>query len=128
MCGIAGQISLSRQAIPRLRRGLEVMNTLQKHRGPDGEGLWEHAGKFIGFGHRRLSIIDLATGAQPMTDGAGNWITFNGEIYNYLELRGSLVSQFRLHIGHRGHSGRLSQMGRGVCLPSARHVRLRRLG
>ena len=90
MCGIAGQISVSRQALPRLRRCLEVMNDLQKHRGPDGEGVWVHPGESIGFGHRRLSIIDLATGHQPMTDRAGNWITYNGEIYNYVELRQEL--------------------------------------
>jgi len=73
------------------------MNRLQAHRGPDGEGLWIHPRGHVGFGHRRLSIIDLATGQQPMSDSSGNWITFNGEIYNYRELRievgGSNISQ-----------------------------------
>jgi asparagine synthase (glutamine-hydrolysing) len=75
-----------------LRSSLTVMNDLQKHRGPDGAGLWMHASKRAGFAHRRLSIIDLATGDQPMSDPAGNWITYNGEIYNYLELRAELGS------------------------------------
>ncbi len=66
------------------------MNDLQKHRGPDGAGVWQHARGCVGLAHRRLSIIDLNTGQQPMTDGQGNWLTFNGEIYNYVELRREL--------------------------------------
>jgi asparagine synthase (glutamine-hydrolysing) len=91
MCGIAIVVSLNGAPAPGLRRRLEVMNRLQRHRGPDGEGIWAHAGEQVGFGHRRLSIIDLSpAAAQPMHDGAGNWITYNGEIYNYLELRREL--------------------------------------
>jgi asparagine synthase (glutamine-hydrolysing) len=66
------------------------MNRLLAHRGPDGEGTWLHDRGHVGFAHRRLEIIDLETGQQPMHDGAGNWITYNGEIYNYLELRREL--------------------------------------
>ena len=66
------------------------MNRLQKHRGPDGEGSWSHSSKTIGLAHVRLSIIDLTSGDQPMKDRAGNWIVFNGEIYNYIELRKEL--------------------------------------
>jgi len=66
------------------------MNDLQRHRGPDGEGIWTHPQKQVGLGHVRLSIIDLVTGAQPMRDAGGNWIAFNGEIYNFLELRREL--------------------------------------
>jgi asparagine synthase (glutamine-hydrolysing) len=66
------------------------MNRLQEHRGPDGEGIWQHTSRTLGFGHRRLSVIDLTTGQQPMRDARGNWITYNGEIYNYLELRREL--------------------------------------
>jgi asparagine synthase (glutamine-hydrolysing) len=66
------------------------MNRLLAHRGPDGEGVWIHDRGHAGFAHRRLEIIDLATGQQPMHDGDGNWITYNGEIYNYLELRREL--------------------------------------
>ncbi len=84
-------INLRSERLPQLHSGLDVMQTLLRHRGPDGEGLWEHPRGHVGFAHRRLSIIDLSsTGAQPMTDGAGNWITFNGEIYNYIELREEL--------------------------------------
>jgi asparagine synthase (glutamine-hydrolysing) len=66
------------------------MNELQKHRGPDGSGIWRHKKEYLGFAHRRLSIIDLAMGHQPMRDKTDNWITYNGEIYNYLELRDEL--------------------------------------
>ena len=90
MCGIAGSLNLSSTRIPDLTRRLSVMNDLQKHRGPDGHDLWQHPRRHVGFAHRRLSIIDLDTGHQPMSDRAGNWITYNGEIYNYLELRDDL--------------------------------------
>lgn len=90
MCGIAGAISHVTVPIPDLERRLEVMNRLQQHRGPDGHGVWLHDRRHVGFAHRRLNIIDLETGQQPMGDGAGNWITYNGEIYNYLELRDEL--------------------------------------
>jgi asparagine synthase (glutamine-hydrolysing) len=90
MCGIAGIYSLSTERYPGLARALGAMNQLQQHRGPDGQGLWEHPRGMIGFGHRRLSIIDLERGQQPMADAQGNWVTYNGEIYNYLELREEL--------------------------------------
>ena len=63
------------------------MSELIAHRGPDGHGLWERERGGVAFGHRRLSIIDLTTGEQPMTDGDGAWVTYNGEIYNYVEVR-----------------------------------------
>jgi asparagine synthase (glutamine-hydrolysing) len=87
MCGIAGALELSLGPIPDLTQRLTVMNELQRHRGPDGRGLWAHERDHVGLAHRRLSIIDLATGNQPMRDNTGNWIAYNGEIYNYLELR-----------------------------------------
>ena len=90
MCGIAGIVHLSREAISGLDRKLSAMNRLQKHRGPDGEGTWSHPSKVVGLAHVRLSIIDLTSGSQPMTDRAGNWIVYNGEIYNYIELRKQL--------------------------------------
>lgn len=91
MCGIGGALSLSLAEIPNLSQRLAAMNHLLRHRGPDGEGTWRHEQGCVGFAHRRLKIIDLSeTGAQPMTDRAGNWITYNGEIYNYLELREEL--------------------------------------
>ncbi len=90
MCGIAGILSKSDKVqVQELKRMTDVI----VHRGPDGEGHWiNHSGK-LGFGHRRLSIIDLSNHAsQPMHFGNGRYtITFNGEIYNYLELREDLI-------------------------------------
>lgn len=90
MCGIAGVLSLKLEPIPGLAHSLSIMNQLQKHRGPDGHAIWQHQRQHVGFAHRRLSIIDLSTGDQPMRDRAGNWVTYNGEIYNYIELRAEL--------------------------------------
>lgn len=73
-----------------MQAGLEAMNELLRHRGPDGEGTWMHTNGHVGFGHCRLSIIDLEHGQQPMCDEGGNWIAYNGEIYNYIELRKQL--------------------------------------
>jgi asparagine synthase (glutamine-hydrolysing) len=90
MCGIAGMLAeRGRVADPRL---LRAMTGILAHRGPDGDG--HHEDGRVGLGHRRLSIIDLATGEQPMSnDDASVWITFNGEIYNYRELRRELESR-----------------------------------
>jgi asparagine synthase (glutamine-hydrolysing) len=91
MCGIAGIINLNRAPVADLDHKLGIMNKLQKHRGPDGEGIWCHPSGRVGLAHVRLSIIDLSpAGSQPMTDSAGNWIVYNGEIYNYIELRKEL--------------------------------------
>jgi asparagine synthase (glutamine-hydrolysing) len=90
MCGIAGMLAEpGRLADSRL---LRAMTGILAHRGPDGDG--HHEDGRVGLGHRRLSIIDLATGEQPMSnDDASLWITFNGEIYNYRELRRELESR-----------------------------------
>lgn len=94
MCGIAGIIELNRHGKSSMQRHLEVMGSLIEHRGPDGKGVWVHDKQFVGFAHQRLSIIDLAeTANQPMTDREGNWVAFNGEIYNYIELRKELGEQ-----------------------------------
>jgi asparagine synthase (glutamine-hydrolysing) len=90
MCGIAGIVNLKFRQVPGLESSLEVMNTLQAHRGPDGHRIWSHAAGHTGFAHRRLSIIDIESGAQPMTNEGGNTICYNGEIYNYIELRKEL--------------------------------------
>lgn len=95
MCGIAGIVDLSNGVVPRLAHRLDVMNDLQRHRGPDGLGTWTHEAGHVGIAHRRLAVLDLSTGDQPMTDVAGNWISFNGEIYNYRELRAQLPGPFR---------------------------------
>jgi len=91
MCGIAGAVSLARKPIRRLGRALETMNTLIAHRGPDGDGVWSAPGDVAGLAHRRLAIIDLSpSGRQPMLGPNGTVITFNGEVYNYLELMDEL--------------------------------------
>jgi asparagine synthase (glutamine-hydrolysing) len=94
MCGICGAINLRGEAIPDLDRRLRVMNDLIAHRGPDDSGVWVHERGHVGLGHRRLSIIDLEHGHQPMTDRAGRWITYNGEVYNYPELRREIGGGF----------------------------------
>lgn len=88
MCGIAA-IAGWTGSPEELRRRLERMNVAQRHRGPDGQGIWLDEGGGAGLGHRRLSILDLSpAGAQPMVSGDGRFvISFNGEIYNYRELR-----------------------------------------
>ena len=95
MCSIAGLMSLTGNRIAGLEKKLNVMNDLQAHRGPDGHGVWMRDDESVGLAHRRLSIIDISNGSQPMTDGHGNWVCFNGEIYNYIELRQQLGGMFR---------------------------------
>jgi len=89
VCGIAGIFHYRDSQRPVDGYILEAMTRSLAHRGPDGQGVWCQPG--IGLGHRRLAIIDLSeAGRQPMADEAGNVITFNGEIYNYRELRAEL--------------------------------------
>ena len=96
MCGICGAINLRGEPIPDLPARLEVMNDLIAHRGPDDAGTWAHERGHVGFGHRRLSIIDPSpAGHQPMRDEAGRWLTYNGEVYNYPELRAELGGSWR---------------------------------
>jgi len=99
MCGIAGFIDLQRQTVPAGARRLALMNGLLAHRGPDGDGTWIDARGSVGVTHRRLSIIDIAAGQQPMIDEeSGCVIVFNGEIYNFRELRAELGdSRFHTH-------------------------------
>jgi asparagine synthase (glutamine-hydrolysing) len=99
MCGIFGWVlgATKRQD----RETLVRLTDLMSHRGPDGSGYWLRETpdeRFqIGFGHRRLSIIDIGGGAQPMSSEDGRFtLIFNGEIYNYVELRQELVG-----LGHR---------------------------
>ncbi len=91
MCGIAGAISLNANKVNRLSHYLTVMDKLQKHRGPDGSGFYINKTETVGFAHQRLSIIDLSLGNQPMTDAYGNTLCYNGEIYNYIELKKELA-------------------------------------
>jgi asparagine synthase (glutamine-hydrolysing) len=91
MCRIAGIISTSLEAINRNEKVKRMCQVL-KHGGPDDEGIFDDNEAGLTFGHRRLSIIDLSQkGHQPMTDLQQRvWITFNGEIYNYIELKEQL--------------------------------------
>ncbi|MFT4561414.1 MAG: asparagine synthase (glutamine-hydrolyzing) [Gammaproteobacteria bacterium] len=91
MCGIAGIIHLG--GAPASRERLEAMTDAILHRGPDGEGHYVDGN--VGFGHRRLAIIDLSpAGRQPMVTQSGRYvITYNGEVYNFQELRAELQSQ-----------------------------------
>jgi len=93
MCGISGVLKLDgSQADPHQ---LIDMLAMLRHRGPDASGV--HVAGPAGLAHARLSIIDLQGGAQPMSTVDGClWITFNGEIFNYVELREELLSK-----GHR---------------------------
>src|SRR5205809_2030398 len=94
MCGIAGQFKFLRRE-PVERESIVRMARSIAHRGPDDEGYFISG--TVGLGFRRLSIIDLAGGHQPMSDAEETvWIIFNGEIYNYKELRAELLSK-----GHR---------------------------
>jgi asparagine synthase (glutamine-hydrolysing) len=93
VCGILGIVS----ARPRFETDVPDLLSLLGHRGPDGEGVRYSDGgpPFVCFGHRRLAIIDLSEdAAQPMLDESGRfWLTFNGEIYNYRELRQELEAK-----------------------------------
>lgn len=88
MCGINGIYNFSGQQLADAKSLVAVMNACIAHRGPDDEGSWMNQSGNLFLGHRRLSIIDLSpAGHQPMLDENGNAIVFNGEIYNYKELR-----------------------------------------
>ena len=97
MCGITGVIARDqrRDVGPLVERLTQAL----AHRGPDGSGIRVLRGRYAAFGHRRLSIVDLECGAQPMANEDGRvWVVFNGELYNHLDLRRELESrghQFR---------------------------------
>src|SRR5262244_3603972 len=87
MCGIAGIADVTGRPVDQSL--LRAMTGVQAHRGPDGEAVVCRGA--VGLGHRPLAIIDLATGDQPMSSEDGRvWIVFNGEIYNFHELRSEL--------------------------------------
>jgi len=88
MCGICGQYNFG-DSEPVARRDIETMTRTLAHRGPDDEGYYISGP--LGFGFRRLSIIDLGGGHQPMSDREESvWVVFNGEIYNFRDVRGEL--------------------------------------
>src|SRR5688572_3573106 len=98
MCGIAGRFNFTPHH-PVDRARLKAMTDAVSHRGPDAAGFYYENG--IGLGHRRLSIIDLATGDQPVGNEDGSiQVVFNGEIYNFADVRQALLARghrFRTH-------------------------------
>src|SRR4029453_12608536 len=90
MCGIAGIFLRNGDTVGE--QPLAAMTTCLTHRGPDGDGFFRRGP--VGLGHRRLAIIDLVTGDQPMSnEEAGITVVFNGEIYNFRELRRELEAR-----------------------------------
>ena len=133
MCGIAGVFAYHDAAPPVDREELLRIRDAMIARGPDGAGLWISADGRTGLAHRRLAIIDLSeAGAQPMATADGRLhVTFNGEIYNYRELRkrtGGEGLSLPLRLRHRGPAPSLCRprSGHGAC--ASRDVRLRDLG
>ncbi len=98
MCGIAGILLAPHATDPRRLADITAMMSHLRHRGPDGDGVWIDEDAGIALGHRRLAIVDLsAAGYQPMASHDGGLIvTYNGEVYNFAELRAELAAQ-----GHR---------------------------
>src|SRR5438445_7993448 len=93
MCGIVGIVRFNGDVVDEAR--LKRMRDVLRHRGPDGEGLWIEGP--VGLGHRRLAIVDVAGGHQPLAnEDESVWIVYNGEIYNHAALRPGLEAR-----GHR---------------------------
>jgi len=93
MCGFSGVV-VSADAAAGVRRVLGNMLNTIRHRGPDGDGIWQDKNCPVGLGYVRLAIIDPERGIQPMLDAQQRFvIVFNGAIYNYLELRSELISR-----------------------------------
>ena len=121
MCGIVGKLYFD-SANSISEKELHTMSEIMAYRGPDGEGVW--CDRNVGLGHRRLAIIDLRDVArQPMCNEDGTvWITFNGEIYNFQELRRDLEERghiFRTHSDTEAIVHAYEQYGRG-CLDKLR--------
>src|SRR5665213_1785357 len=99
MCGIAGIYNYHSQKQPSLELNIKNMLSVIQHRGPDENGIF--LGENVGLGSSRLSIIDIDSGQQPLSDELGNfWIVYNGEIFNYKELRKGLEAKgtrFKTH-------------------------------
>ncbi len=131
MCGIVG--AFGRRGRTFAAEELARLRDTMTHRGPDDDGLWLREPADVGFGHRRLSIVDLSrAGRQPMANEDGSVsVTFNGEIYNHEQLRAELERD-----GHRFRSPRDTEVlvhlyeehGAEMVRPAGRDVRVRDLG
>src|ERR1051326_896047 len=100
MCGICGVLNLRGSAEPVDSQTLGLMADALRHRGPDADGYYLPADREVGLGFRRLSIVDLQNGAQPMSNEDDSvWLVYNGEVYNHAALRPELEAR-----GHRFRS------------------------
>src|SRR4051794_1048011 len=91
MCGIAGMVAVDSLAPDDVARAV-AMRDVMSYRGPDGAGLYTDS--VAALAHRRLSIVDLVGGHQPLSNESGAvWVTFNGEIYNHADVRAQLESK-----------------------------------
>ena len=137
MCGISGVVNCGD------RETLARMTQVQAHRGPDDSGLWERRfpdGSYVGMGSRRLAILDLSPlGHMPMcNEDRTVWITYNGEIYNFAELRRELENKGHrfashtdteviIHLYEARRSGLRQATERDVCVrdlrPASDHAR-----
>jgi asparagine synthase (glutamine-hydrolysing) len=99
MCGIAGIYNYRSLSEPEPEMSLKKMLSVIRHRGPDESGIY--VGENMGIGSVRLSIVDVSSGQQPMSDASDTyWIVYNGEIFNYKELRLDIEKQgirFKTH-------------------------------
>ena len=98
MCGIAGWVGNNNKTVASTDKA-QVINKIlddQAYRGPDARGIWKDDSNKAVFGHNRLSIVELSeAGAQPMVSSDGRWvISYNGELYNYKNLRQKLINKF----------------------------------
>ena len=130
MCGISGWFDIDGTSPPD-KALARAMNDAIRHRGPDGEGFHFEPG--LALGHRRLAIIDLDTGDQPMfTEGGRVAIVFNGEIYNYRELRGNAGSSAAMSFDTRSDTEVILrawiEWGEACVEHLHGHVRLRAVG
>jgi asparagine synthase (glutamine-hydrolysing) len=102
VCGIAGILIAPNAADPRRLDAITAMTASLRHRGPDSDGFWINRDASVALGHRRLAIVDLSSaGHQPMiSHGAALVVTYNGEIYNFAELRQELESRGHCFVGH----------------------------
>lgn len=104
MCGINGLVNIQRQTERSVQKGLkdiEAMNCAIAYRGPDDVGIYQEASETVFLGHRRLSIIDTSIcGHQPMVSSNGRyWMVFNGEVYNYKDIKAVLSTSVRFKSG-----------------------------
>ena len=130
MCGITGWVAFGRD-LSRERATIYAMTETMSCRGPDAVGVWSDQN--VALGHRRLAVIDIPGGTQPMSVSTPNGevvMVYSGEAYNFQELRDELVGKGEASPPqrHRGGAAWLPAVGRGARRAAQRHVRVRHLG